>query len=126
MSYSEVISSPDAVRWQAAIKEEMNALIENKTWTFVKLPQGSRAIGCKWVFAMKTHSSSDSSRNKEDYEIAKINIRPAFLYSDLQEEVYMKQPDGYIDQENKDLVCQLQRIMYGLENTNSTSSIFST
>jgi hypothetical protein len=33
--------------------EEMEALHKNKTWDLVKLPNGKKVVGCKWVFTIK-------------------------------------------------------------------------
>jgi hypothetical protein len=40
----EALSDPN---WTQAIKEEMEALLKNDTWTLVPLPEGKKAIGCK-------------------------------------------------------------------------------
>ncbi|KAL6350954.1 hypothetical protein AAG906_031540 [Vitis piasezkii] len=34
-------------KWTQAIKEEMEALLKNNTWTIVSLPEGKKAVGCK-------------------------------------------------------------------------------
>ena len=33
--------------------EEMQSLHQNHTWRLANLPEGKKAIGCKWVFAKK-------------------------------------------------------------------------
>ncbi|WKA01706.1 hypothetical protein VitviT2T_019974 [Vitis vinifera] len=40
-------------RWVQAMKEEMEALLKNKTWILVNLPKGQKTVGCKWVFSVK-------------------------------------------------------------------------
>jgi len=40
-----------------------------------------------------------------------------FLHGDLQEEIYMEQPLGYVDQTHPILVCKLKKAMYGLKQT---------
>lgn len=35
------------------MKEEMEALLKNDTWTLVTLPKGKKPVGCKWVFSIK-------------------------------------------------------------------------
>ena len=42
-------------------------------------------------------------------------ITTAFLHGDLEEEVYMKQPEGFLVQGQEHLVCQLKRSIYGLK-----------
>src|ERR1044071_6414595 len=48
-------------------------------------------------------------------EIHQMDVKIAFLNGDLEEEIYMKQPEGYIvpGQENK--VCRLVKSLYGLK-----------
>ena len=35
------------------MKNEMDALKQNKTWDLMELPQGKKLVGCKWVFIVK-------------------------------------------------------------------------
>ena len=46
----EALSEP---QWTQAIKEEVGALLKNNTWTIVPLPEGKKAVRCKWVFSIK-------------------------------------------------------------------------
>lgn len=39
--------------WKAAMETEMQALEENGTWELPKLPEGKKAINCKWVYKSK-------------------------------------------------------------------------
>ena len=41
------------VEWAKAMKSELSAIEKNKTWELVKLPQGRKSIGLKWVFKLK-------------------------------------------------------------------------
>lgn len=51
-------------KWQADMKEELNALKYNNTWSLVSLPVGKRAIGCKWVYKIKYRADGSVERNK--------------------------------------------------------------
>ena len=44
-----------------------------------------------------------------------MDITTAFLHGDLEEEVYMKQPEGFVTQGQEHLVCRLKRSIYGLK-----------
>jgi len=44
--------------WIQAMKEELEALEENKTWSVTKLPPGKIAIGCRWVYKIKHKADS--------------------------------------------------------------------
>ena len=44
--------------------EELRALEKNKTWEFVKLPEGKKAVSCKWVFTVKQNPEGKVERYK--------------------------------------------------------------
>ena len=46
-----------------------------------------------------------------------LDIKNAFLYGDLVEEVYMEQPLGFVTQGESCLVCRLRRSLYGLKQS---------
>ena len=56
-SFSEAMTSRDVAFWKEAINNEMDSLISNNTWILVDLPQGSKPIGCKWVFRRKYNTA---------------------------------------------------------------------
>ena len=46
------------------MKEELDALHTIGTWDLVDLPSGKSAIGCKWVYKIKTRSDGTVDRYK--------------------------------------------------------------
>jgi hypothetical protein len=44
-----------------------------------------------------------------------MDVKTAFLNGDIEEELYMVQPKGFVDPKNADKVCKLQRSIYGLK-----------
>ncbi|KAI3709538.1 hypothetical protein L2E82_39300 [Cichorium intybus] len=50
-----------------------------------------------------------------DYEIWQMDIKTAFLNGKLTEDVYMNQPEGFVDAKYPNKVCKLERSIYGLK-----------
>ena len=50
-----------------------------------------------------------------DFEIEKMDVKTTFLHGDLEEEIYMKQPEGFMVKVKKELVCRLKKSLYGLK-----------
>ena len=46
------------------MKEELLALQKKKTWELVHLPEGKKAVGCKWVFTVKQTPEGKVDRYK--------------------------------------------------------------
>src|SRR5882757_832549 len=51
----------------------------------------------------------------EDWEIHQMDVKSAFLNGLLDEEIYMEQPQGFIDPDHPQKVCLLQKAIYGLK-----------
>ena len=50
-----------------------------------------------------------------DYEIWQMDVKTAFLNGNLEESIYMAQPEGFIEQDHEQRVCKLKRSIYGLK-----------
>ena len=53
----------------------------------------------------------------KDWEIYQLDVKTAFLYGDLDEDIYMKQPQGYVVKGKERLVCKLKKGLYGLKQS---------
>ncbi|GJX38790.1 putative ribonuclease H-like domain-containing protein [Tanacetum coccineum] len=74
-----------------AMQEELPQFKIQKVWTIVNLPYGKKAIGTKWM-----------------------DVKSAFLYGTIEEEVYVSQPPGFVDPEFPEKVYKVEKALYGL------------
>jgi hypothetical protein len=52
-----------------------------------------------------------------DLELEKLDVKTAFLHGDLDEEVYMEQPEGFIQNHKKKFFFILKKSLYGLRQS---------
>jgi len=50
-----------------------------------------------------------------DLEMHHMNVKTAFLNGNLEEDIYMEQPKGFVQRSDKHLVCKLTKSLYGLK-----------
>ena len=44
-----------------------------------------------------------------------MDVKFVFLNGELEEEVYVEQPEGFLLSQNRDYVCKLRKALYGLK-----------
>ena len=49
------------------------------------------------------------------FKVYQMDINSTFLNCILEEEVYIEQPDGFVDENNRDMVYKLYKALYGLK-----------
>lgn len=52
------------LQWFATMKQEYEALLNNKTWDLVRLPKNRQVVGYKWVFRIKENADGTINRFK--------------------------------------------------------------
>ncbi|KAJ9536528.1 hypothetical protein OSB04_un000280 [Centaurea solstitialis] len=51
----------------------------------------------------------------KDFTVFQMDVKTAFLYGHLKEEVYVTQPEGFVDPDHPDYVYILDKALYGLK-----------
>ena len=51
----------------------------------------------------------------ESWHLQALDVKTAFLYGKLDEEIYMLQPEGFVEKGKERLVWRLKRAIYGLK-----------
>ena len=51
----------------------------------------------------------------EDLHLEQMDVKTTFLHGDLEEEIYMQQPQGYEVKGKENLVCRLKKSLYVLK-----------
>ncbi|GJS94767.1 putative ribonuclease H-like domain-containing protein [Tanacetum coccineum] len=98
---------------------------EPKRIAKVDLPKGKRAIGTKWIFRNKKDERGIVTRNKsrlvaqgytqeEGIDYDEMDVKSAFLYGTIEEEVYVCQPPGFEDPNYLDKAYKVVKTLYGL------------
>ena len=150
--YDQAMQVEDSVKWESAMKDEMDSLMSNQTWELAELPPGKKALHNKWVYRIKEEHDGNKRykarlvvkgfQQKEgvDYNeifspvvklttirlvlkivaaenlhLEQLDVKTVFLHGDLEEELYMRQPEGFIKEDKKNLVCRLKKSLYGLK-----------
>ena len=47
-----------------------------------------------------------------ELELNQLDVKIAFLYGDLEEEIYMSQPTGFITEGKEHMICRLKKSFY--------------
>ena len=49
------------------------------------------------------------------FKVYQMDVKSAFLNENLEEEVYIEQPEGFQLSNKRDYVCKLKKALYGLK-----------
>nr|GEY71088.1 hypothetical protein [Tanacetum cinerariifolium] len=112
--------------WIKAMQEELFQFKMQKVWVLVDLPYGKRAIGhtqeeginYEEIFALLARIKAIrlflAYSSFMGFMVYQIDVKSAFLYRTIEEEVYVYQPPGFEDPDHPDKVYKVVKALYGL------------
>jgi hypothetical protein len=129
-SITEAYTSLDADDWKEAVHSEMDSILSNGTWELSELPFGCKLIvisGCSKISLGLTVLLTSTRLDlwlrvilKRKAKISLIlihllDVKTTFLNGELDEEIYMDQPDRFVVKGEEQKVCKLLKSMYDLK-----------
>nr|GEV65698.1 hypothetical protein [Tanacetum cinerariifolium] len=114
-TYNEAMQSRDATFWKEAIDDKIGFIMENNTWGFRQkegIDYFDTYAPVARITTIRLLLAIDDIHN---LVIHQMDVKTAFLNGDLDEEVYMKQPKGFVMPGNEHKVCKLVKSLYGLK-----------
>nr|GEZ76791.1 hypothetical protein [Tanacetum cinerariifolium] len=129
-NYKAALLDPETEKWLNAMNVEMQSMKDNEVWVLVELPPNGKTVGSKWLFKKKTDMDGNIHIFKAplvakgftqtlgiDYEetFSSMDVKTAILNGYLNEEVYMEQPEGFVNTKYPNRICKLKRSIYGLK-----------
>nr|GEU45312.1 hypothetical protein [Tanacetum cinerariifolium] len=130
---TQIIEEPKRVHqalkdpsWIEAIQNELLQFKMQKVWVLVDLPHGKRAIGhtqeegidYEEVFAPVARIEAIrlflAYASFMGFMVYQMDVKSAFLYGTIEEEVYVCQPLGFKDPDYTDKVYKVVKALYGL------------
>nr|GEU69696.1 retrovirus-related Pol polyprotein from transposon TNT 1-94 [Tanacetum cinerariifolium] len=124
--------------WIEAMQEELNEFERLKVWELVPQPARVMIITLKWIFKVKFNELGGVLKNKarlvaRGYPFAahmnmvvyQMDVKIAFLNGILCEEVYINQPDRFVDPENPNHVYKLKKAFMVLNKLHVLGMVYS-
>nr|GEU49947.1 hypothetical protein [Tanacetum cinerariifolium] len=111
----------ESKKWLNAMNVEMQFMKDNEVWVLVKLPPNGKTVGIDYEETFSPVADIRAIRiliaiaAYYDYEIWQMDVKTAFLNGYLNEEVYMEQPEGFVNPKYPNRVRKLKHSIYGLK-----------
>jgi len=106
-------------KWVYRVKENHDGSKRYKARLVVKGFQQKEGVDYTEIFApvvkLNTIRSVLSIVASEELYLEQLDVKTAFLHGDLEEEIYMHQPEGFSEKGKDKMVCRLKKSLYGLK-----------
>lgn len=106
-------------KWVFKLKKDGDKLVKYKARLVVKGFGQKRGIDFDEIFSPVVKMSSIrvilGLTASLDLELEQLDVKTAFLHGDLEEEIYMDQPEGFEEAGKEHMVCRLKKSLYGLK-----------
>nr|GEZ68936.1 retrovirus-related Pol polyprotein from transposon TNT 1-94 [Tanacetum cinerariifolium] len=100
-------------------RDEENTFIRNKSRLVAKVYAQKEGVDFEESFAPVARFEAVwlfiAYAAHKSFTVYKMDVKTAFLYGPLKEEVYVNQPDGFVDPYHPDKVYRLKKALYGLK-----------
>nr|GEV89699.1 hypothetical protein [Tanacetum cinerariifolium] len=100
-------------------RDEENTVIRNKSRLVAKGYAQKEGVDFKKSFAPVARLEAVrlfiAYAAQKSFTVYQMDVKTAFLYGPLKEEVYVNQPDGFVDPYHPDKVYHLKKALYGLK-----------
>ena len=113
---------PVGCKWVFKTKTDADGKIERYKARLVA--QGfSQRFGCDYdetfspVVRLESVRTLIAMSTQHNLQMHQVDVTTAFLNGELEEEVYMAQPEGFISSGQEHLVCRLKKSIYGLKQS---------
>ncbi|GJV59181.1 retrovirus-related pol polyprotein from transposon TNT 1-94 [Tanacetum coccineum] len=111
---------PLTLKWLFKNKHnEENTVIRNKTHLVVRGYRQEKVIDFKESFApvarMEAIRIFLSYASHKSFVVFQMDVKTAFLHGTLKEDIYVCQPEGFIDADHPSHVYKLKKVLYGLK-----------
>ncbi|KAA0042864.1 gag/pol protein [Cucumis melo var. makuwa] len=126
LSYKQAMNDVDKDQWVKTMDLEIETMYFYSVWELVDLLEGIKPIGCNRSIREREIQLGRiflSIATFYDYEIWQIDVKTAFLNGNLEESIFMSQPEGFITQGQEQKVCKLNRSIYGLKQASRSWNI---
>nr|GEU36258.1 hypothetical protein [Tanacetum cinerariifolium] len=114
--------------WIDSMQDELLQFKRIDVWVLVPAPDNISPLTLKWLFKNKHDEEQMVIRNKmeaikiflayashKSFSVFQMDVKTAFLHGSLKEDVYVCQPEGFIDVDHPSHVYKLKKALYALK-----------